>query len=416
MAKKYVAFYEDYDVIDPLDYQVFDSLADANRNASFWAEDLLNMLHHEGRVWVASCEEKDLHKYLELLKNDEIDPVMQDDFYAEHFDSNRHFFDSDDDFCQRYCLAKDATDQLTSILIKHEFVPLHSVNDKIFTVDRDVTNLKSIIKDCTFSLGEGSLGLLLDDPLETAVKRATVVGVENEFLRSYLEDVRPSFDEERKWFNKENSDDKWYFSLEELKESMAGEVDFDLLDPAKVSNQTVAEYIANLELDHGIRINANFDPNSDNYEEYFYIDHSNPDYLTICSAPYNTVFKEVSRYSFEYNKMLFDTLKYSPEELGVDPNSKEYKHFSELADLSIVRIDFTSNFVLDAKDWSDYRDLDELYNDHDYDNHDITRYDKLVKPIMEGIKAEYKKELVQEGLLDVNQQEQKVTAKQGRGR
>lgn len=408
MAKKFVVFCEAYDVIGPLDYSVFNSLEEANRDACLWAIDL-NDNHHEGKVWVASCEEKDLNKYLELLKTEEIDPVVQDDFYAEHFDSNRHFFDSDDDFCQRYCLAKDATNQLTSILIKHEFVPLHSVNDKIFTVDRDVTNLKSIIKNCTFSLGEGSLGLLLDYPLETAVERATVVGVENEFLRNYLDDVRPSFDEERKWFNKANTDDKWYFSLEELKENMAGEVDFDLLDPQKVSDQTVAEYIANLELDHGIRINADFDPNSDYYEEYFYIDHSNPDYLTICSAPYNTVFKEVSRLSHEYNKMIFDTLQNAPEKLDVDPNSEEYKHFSELADLPFVDTDFTGNPVLDAQDWSDYRDLDELYKKYGF-----TRYDKLVKPIMEGIKAEYEKELVQEGLTDVNQQEQKQSKSRGR--
>ena len=408
MAKKFVVFYEDYDVIDPLDYQAFDSLADANRDASGWALDL-NRLHHEGKVWVASCEEKDLNKYLELLKTEEIDPVVQDDFYAEHFDSNRHFFDSDDDFCQKFCLAKDAEDQLTSILIKHEFVPLHSVNDKIFTVDRDVTNLKSIIKNCTFSIGEGSLGLLLDYPLETAVERATVVGVENEFLRSYLEDVRPSFDEERKWFNKANTDDKWYFSLEELKENMAGEVDFDLLDPQKVSDQTVADYIANLELDHGIRINADFDPNSDYYEEYFYIDHSNPDYLTICSASYSKVYEEVDHLDQAYNEWFVDTLQNSPEELGVDPNSEEYKHFSELVDLPFVDTDFTGNPVIDAKDEFDYRDLDELYKKYGF-----TRYDKLVKPIMEGIKAEYEKELVQEGLTDVNQQEQKQV--KGRGR
>lgn len=408
MAKKFVVFYDDYDVIDPLDYQVFGSLEDANRDACIWAMDL-NDNHHEGRVWVASCEEKDLNKYLELLKTEEIDPVVQDDFYADHFDSNRHFFYSDDDFCQKFCLAKDAEDQLTSILIEHDFTPYNSIYDDIFDADWDVTKLKSTLESCTFSLGEGSLGLLLDYPLETAVERATVVGVENEFLRNYLDDVRPSFDEERKWFNEANTDDKWYFSLEELKENMAGEVDFDLLDPQKVSDQTVAEYIANLELDHGIRINADFDPNSDYYEEYFYIDHSNPDYLTICSAPYDTVFEEVSEYSREYNKMIFDTLKYSPEELGVDPNSEEYKHFSELVDLPFIDTDFTGNPVLDAKDWSDYRDLDELYKKHAF-----TRYDKLVKPIMEGIKAEYEKELVQEGLTDVNQQEQKQSKSRGR--
>lgn len=408
MAKKFVVFYEDYDVIDPLDYQAFDSLADANRDASVWALDL-NRLHHEGKVWVASCEEKDLNKYLELLKTEEIDPVVQDDFYAEHFDSNRHFFDSDDDFCQKFCLAKDAEDQLTSILIEHDFTPYNRIYDDIFDADWEVTKLKSTLESCTFSLGEGSLGLLLDYPLETAVERATVVGVENEFLRNYLDDVRPSFDEERKWFNKANTDDKWYFSLEEIKENMAGEVDFDLLDPAKVSDQTVADYIANLELDHCIRINADFDPNSDYYEEYFYIDHSNPDYLTICSAPYNTVFKEVSRLSHEYNKMIFDTLQNAPEKLDVDPNSEEYKHFSELADLPFVDTDFTGNLVLDAKDEDDYRDLDELYKKHSF-----TRYDKLVKPIMEGIKAEYEKELVQEGLTDVNQQEQKQSKSRGR--
>lgn len=408
MAKKFVVFCENYDVIDPLDYQVFDSLEDANKDAFFSTVDL-NRNHFEGRVWVASCEEKDLNKYLELLKTEEIDPVVQDDFYADHFDSNRHFFYSDNDFCQKFCLAKDAEDQLTSILIKHDFTPYNSIYDDIFDADWDVTKLKSTLESCTFSLGEGSLGLLLDYPLETAVERATVVGVENEFLRNYLDDVRPSFDEERKWFNKANTDDKWYFSLEELKENMAGEVDFDLLDPQKVSDQTVAEYIANLELDHGIRINADFDPNSDYYEEYFYIDHSNPDYLTICSAPYNTVFEEVSEYSREYNKMIFDTLKYSPEELGVDPNSEEYKHFSELVDLPFVDTNFTGNPVLDAKDWSDYRDLDELYKKHGF-----TRYDKLVKPIMEGIKCEYEKELVQEGLTDVNQQEQKQSKSRGR--
>ena len=408
MTKKFVVFCEAYDVIDPLDYQVFGSLEEATRDACLWAMDL-NDNHHEGRVWVASCEEKYLNKYLELLKTEEIDPVVKDDFYADHFDSNRHFFYSDDDFCQKFCLAKDAEDQLTSILIKHDFRPYSCIcNDLFDDTQSDVTKLKSTLESCTFSLGEGSLGLLLDYPLETAVERATVVGVENEFLRNYLDDVRPSFDEERKWFNEANTDGKWYFSLEELKENMAGEVDFDLLDPQKVSDQTVADYIDNLELDHDIRINANFDPNSDNYEEYFYIDdHSN--YLTICSAPYSKVYDEVDHLDQAYNEWFVDTLQNSPEELGVDHNSEEYKHFSELVDLPFVDTDFTGNSVLDAKDWSDYRDLDELYKKHGF-----TRYDKLVKPIMEGIKAEYEKELVQEGLLDVNQQEQKVT--KGRGR
>ena len=408
MAKKFVVFCENYDVIDPLDYQVFDSLEDANKDAFFSTVDL-NRNHFEGKVWVASCEEKDLNKYLELLKTEEIDPVVQDDFYADHFDSNRHFFDSDDDFCQKFCLAKDAEDQLTSILIKHDFRPYSCIcNDLFDDTQSDVTKLKSTLESCTFSLGEGSLGLLLDYPLETAVERATVVGVENEFLRNYLDDVRPSFDEERKWFNEANTDNKWYFSLEELKENMAGEVDFDLLDPQKVSDQTVADYIDNLELDHGIRINANFDPNSDNYEEYFYIDdHSN--YLTICSAPYSKVYDEVDHLDQAYNEWFVDTLQNSPEELGVDPNSEEYKHFSELVDLPFVDTDFTGFPKLDAKDWSDYRDLDELYKKYGF-----TRYDKIVKPIMEGIKAEYEKESVQEGLTDVNQQEQKVT--KGRGR
>lgn len=409
MAKKFVVFCENYDVIDPLDYHVFDSLEDANKDAFFSTVDL-NRNHFEGKVWVASCEEKDLNKYLELLKTDEIDPVVQDDFYAEHFDSNRHFFDSDDDFCQKYCLAEDAEDQLTSILIKHDFRPYSCIcNDLFDDTQSDVTKLKSTLESCTFSLGEGSLGLLLDYPLETAVERATVVGVENEFLRNYLDDVRPSFDEERKWFNEANTDGKWYFSLEELKENMAGEVDFDLLDPQKVSDQTVAEYIANLELDHGIRINADFDPNSDYYEEYFYIDHSNPDYLTICSAPYSKVYEEVDHLDQAYNEWFVDTLQNSPEVLGVDPNSEEYKHFSELVDLPFVDTNFTGNPVLDAKDWSDYRDLDELYKKHGF-----TRYDKLVKPIMEGIKCEYEKELVQEGLTDVNQQEQKQSKSRGR--
>lgn len=408
MAKKFVVFCENYDVIDPLDYQVFDSLEDANKDAFFSTVDL-NRNHFEGKVWVASCEEKDLNKYLELLKTDEIDPVVQDDFYAEHFDSNRHFFDSDDDFCQKYCLAEDAEDQLTSILIKHDFRPYSCIcNDLFDDTQSDVTKLKSTLESCTFSLGEGSLGLLLDYPLETAVERATVVGVENEFLHNYLDDVRPSFDEERKWFNEANTDGKWYFSLEELKENMAGEVDFDLLDPQKVSDQTVAEYIANLELDHGIRINADFDPNSDNYEEYFYIDdHSN--YLTICSAPYSKVYDEVDHLDQAYNEWFVDTLQNSPEELGVDPNSEKYKHFSELVDLPFVDTDFTGLPKLDAKDWSDYRDLDELYKKYGF-----TRYDKIVKPIMEGIKAEYEKELVQEGLLDVNQQEQKQSKSRGR--
>ena len=409
MAKKFVVFCEAYDVIGPLDYSVFNSLEDANRDACLWAMDL-NDNHHEGRVWVASCEEKDLNKYLELLKTEEIDPVVQDDFYADHFDSNRHFFDSDDDFCQKFCLAKDAEDHLTSILIKHDFRPYSCIcNDLFDDTQSDVTKLKSTLESCTFSLGEGSLGLLLDYPLETAVERATVVGVENEFLFNYLNDVRPSFDEERKWFNEANTDDKWYFSLEELKENMAGEVDFDLLDPQKVSDQTVAEYIANLELDHGIRINADFDPNSDYYEEYFYIDHSNPDYLTICSAPYSKVYDEVDHLDQAYNEWFVDTLQNSPEELGVDPNSEEYKHFSELVDLPFVDTNFTGNPVLDAKDEDDYRDLDELYKKHAF-----TRYDKIVKTIMEGIKAEYEKELVQEGLTDVNQQEQKQSKSRGR--